>query len=292
MHVYTHMNIFMCTCAYMHVRKFSCTYLFPYMYVYTYLFTKLFMCVCKCVCLYVYMYVCTCVRMYVCIYTSHPVRTTHQSSCISDGVSQHNNSVPSDNICTSRLLNCSGRGWVSALLLVVVSPATFQHPAPSPHLYPWPGTWSVEPHKFATNFNLCETIHMEISHRTASFNIFFVFHAGLPCFTELCDKLTVIPFVYLYIYIYIYIYIHRPSTTFHLGSEIRVQCNCSFEPVCYTSFFKFLIANATTVFVPVCLCVYIILYYIILYSINIYIKHKAFFVLFIGRWSFWYCALC
>jgi len=189
---------------YVGLYSYVCMYVCMYVCRHVCIYIVMYVCTCVCICVWIYVciYVVMCIFMqlcnYICIYTSHPVRTTHQSSCISDGVSQHNNSVPSANICTSRILNRGGRGWASALLLVVnVSPATFQHPAPSPHLYPWPGTWSVEPHKFATNFNLCESIHMEISYHTACFNIFFVFPVSLPCLTERCDKLAVIPCGYI-----------------------------------------------------------------------------------------------
>ena len=94
--------------------------------------------ICLYVCMYVHAFVCMYVGMYVPTYASHSVRTTHQSGCMSDGVSQHNISILSDkDICTTRILTRSGRDWASALLLVVnISPATIENPAPSPRLFP------------------------------------------------------------------------------------------------------------------------------------------------------------
>jgi hypothetical protein len=149
-------------------------------------------CMCVCICMYVRVcmyYVCMYVRMYICMYlgiyacmyvfmyATHPVRTTHQSGCISDGVNQHNNSALSDtNICTTRILSRGGRGLASELLLAVnICPVTIENSAPSPHLFPWHSSYSAEPHKFTTNFNLFKAIRMEISNRTACFIIY-------PCF--------------------------------------------------------------------------------------------------------------
>ena len=104
-------------CVRMYVRTYVC------MYVCTYARTYVCMYVCMYVRMYVRMYVCMC--MYLCIYVCTYVRIpscTHYapSGCISDGVSQHNNSVPSDkDIRTTRILTRGGRVWASALLLVV-----------------------------------------------------------------------------------------------------------------------------------------------------------------------------
>jgi len=155
------------------------------------------------VCMYVYvcMYVCVYVCMYVCnvrMYAYHPVRTTHQSVCMSEGVSQNNNSVLSDkNICTTCILSGSGEVWRPHCCLSSTSVLPLSK---TPHLLhnyfrdtvptPWSPTNSPRISTSTKPF-ICK---YQIALPASTFSVFSV---GLPSLTVLYVTLMLIPRGYI-----------------------------------------------------------------------------------------------
>jgi len=58
------------------------------------------------------------------------VHTTHQNASFLGHVSQFNASVLSNNVCTTRSVNCSRQAWESNSLLVIICPAVVKSTAP------------------------------------------------------------------------------------------------------------------------------------------------------------------
>ena len=208
--MYVYMYVFIYVCIYIYI----CTYFYMNIFImYGPMDIRIHVCfyvLCTYLCMYIRVYVFMHLCMYVC---THPILYALRTKVVVYRTVSASTTTQSPLIRISERRVHSRWTWLGVritacrqhLSCLYEKSVTFAQPI-SVNLYLFRGL-----DKFATNFSLCKTIRMEISHRTSCFNILFVFPVDQPSLTGLYDT-PWFPIV---------IYRHRPSTTFQVGSEIR-----------------------------------------------------------------------